>query len=90
MEIDNFEKLRDLLSKNEVWPSLYMFKFIVPNNGDKVKQVSALLPANGKISYKHTKNLTYVSITCTAVMESVDSIIEVNTRATSVSGVIML
>jgi hypothetical protein len=90
MEVDNFEKLRELLALNEVWPLKYMFKFIVPNNSDKVKQVTAILPKHGDTTYKHTKNLTYVSVTCRASMETVESIIEVNTQATNISGVIML
>jgi hypothetical protein len=90
MASDNFEKLRELLAENKSWPLLYMFKFIVPNTNDKVKQVASILPKEGAISYKHTKNLTYVSITCKVYMESVESIIEVNTKATSISGVMML
>lgn len=90
MASDNFEKLRELLSQNTSWPMLYMFKFIVPNTNDKVKQVAILLPKEGVISYKHTKNLNYVSITCKVLMHSVESIIEVNTKATSISGVMML
>jgi len=90
MSLDNFEKLRELLTLNKEWPLNYMFKFIVPNNSDKVKQVTSLLPKDGEVTYKHTKNLTYVSVTCKAVMESVDSIIDVNAKATGIAGVIML
>ena len=90
MTSDNFEKLRELLSGNKNWPLFYMFKFIVPNNSNKVKQVADLMPKDGEISYKHTKNLNYVSLTCKVLMPSVDSIIEVTEKATSIPEVIML
>jgi hypothetical protein len=90
MALNDYEKLRELLLRNEQWPLVYMFKFIVPNSDGKVNEVVALLPNEGELSYKHTQNLKYVSVTCKATMHSVDSIILLTDQIASIKGVIVL
>jgi hypothetical protein len=84
------ESLRELLEKNKKWPLEYMFKFIVPNTDSKVDQVVEILPKHGKVTFKHTPNLKYVSVTCVALMEHAESIITVTNNATSIEGVMSL
>jgi hypothetical protein len=90
MALKDFEKLRELLLKNEQWPLVYMFKFIVPNSGGKVNEVVALLPIEGELSFKHTQNLKFVSVTCKATMDSADAIILITDKAATIPGVIAL
>ncbi len=87
---DKYKNLRYRLMESETWPLEYMFKFITPNNHGKVDQIKALLPENGELSFKHTTNLKHVSITCVALMESADQIIEVMEKVDRVEGVIVL
>ncbi len=90
MDSKHYEKLRELLVENSTWPLLYLFKFIVPNTDNRVNKVVKLLPTEGEISYKHTENLKYVSVTCKVLMESAESIIEVTHQVSQISGVIIL
>lgn len=90
MSKDKFQNLRYRLMETDSWPITYMFKFIAPNNSGKVEQVKSLLPAHGKISYKHTSSLKYVSITCVTEMDSADKIIEITEKADAIAGVIIL
>ncbi len=90
MQKNKFKNLRYRLMETETWPSKYMFKFIVPNSEGKVDQIKALLPDHGEISYKHTSNLKYVSVTCVAVMENADQIIDVTEKVDKIEGVIIL
>ncbi len=90
MDIENFDKLKQKLLEVEQWPLRYMFKFIVPNQDGNVDAVKALMPTNGKLSFKHTSNLKHVSITCVAEMQLADQIIEITYKATSIKGVIAL
>ncbi|WP_430810370.1 MULTISPECIES: DUF493 family protein [unclassified Carboxylicivirga] len=85
-----YEKLKALLTENKKWPLLYMFKFIAPNQDGKVQDVVDLLPKHGTVTYKHTKNLKYVSVTCKASMKSADAIIEVTSKISEIKGVISL
>ena len=90
--IDNNDhnNFRQALLEEENWPLLYMFKFIVPNHGGKVERVKGLMPEHGELSFKHTKSLKFVSVTCKAYMPDADSIILVTQKAIEVKGVIAL
>jgi len=86
----DFEKLRQRLLENKKWPLRYMFKFIAPNQDGKVDKVVELLPKHGTVTFKHTKNLRHVSVTCIVSMKSADSIIDVTTKVSAIEGVISL
>ncbi|MFV0375982.1 MAG: DUF493 family protein [Mangrovibacterium sp.] len=90
MKTDKFKNLRYRLMEVETWPLDYMFKFIVPNNEDKVDRVKALLPQNGTFSFKHTSNLKHVSVTCVAQMKSADEIIDITEKVDAIEGVLAL
>lgn len=68
----------------------YMFKFIIPNQDGKVDKVKDLLPKTSTMTFKHTTNLKHVSITCIAVMDSADQIIEITEKVDKIEGVIVL
>jgi hypothetical protein len=90
MQQGNFDTLREKLLEHKKWPLLYMFKFIVPNKDGNVDKLVGLLPDNGKTSFKNTKNLKYVSITCVASMAAVDDIIYTTKQALMIEGVMSL
>ncbi|HZH72391.1 MAG TPA: DUF493 family protein [Mariniphaga sp.] len=90
MNTDKFRNLRYRLMENSSWPMKYMFKFISPNRDGKVDKIKALLPENGKITFKHTANLKHVSVTCVALMDSADQIIEITEKVDKIEGVIVL
>ncbi len=48
------------------------------------------MPKNGNISFKHTKNLKYVSVTCTAKMKTAEEIVEITAKANEIEGLIAL
>lgn len=90
MSMQEYDKLKELLANNKKWPMLYMFKFIVPNADGKVQQVVDLLPKHGTVTYNHTKNLKYVSVTCRVSMKSANAIIEVTSKIAAIEGVMSL
>ncbi|MEN8123461.1 MAG: DUF493 family protein [Bacteroidota bacterium] len=90
MPLQDYDKLRKLLAENKKWPLLYMFKFVVPNEGGKVQKVVDLLPKHSTITYNHTKSLKYVAVTCKASMKSAEAITEVTKNISAIDGVIAL
>lgn len=82
--IDSF---REKLDQHYAWPSLYMFKFIVPTG--KEQEVKDLFPrheATEKLSGKGN----YTSITVEAMMPSTDAVIEVYQKAAAIEGIVAL
>jgi hypothetical protein len=76
--------------ENGSWPMKYMFKFISPNREGKVDKIKVLVPQTGTMTFKHTSNLKHVSITCVALMDSADQIIEITEKVDKIEGVIVL
>jgi uncharacterized protein len=86
---DTFDRqaFKDKLELQTTFPTLYMFKFIVPNG--KESEVAALLP-NNKMTLKHSSKGKYVSATIKAMMPNSDSILDIYERASKIEGVISL
>jgi uncharacterized protein len=86
---DTFDRqaFKDKLESQTTFPTLYMFKFIVPNG--KETQVAALLP-NNKVTLKHSSKGTYVSATIKAMMPNSDAILDIYEKASKIEGVISL
>jgi putative lipoic acid-binding regulatory protein len=81
------QAFKDKLEAQTTFPTLYMFKFIVPNGSEKL--VAALLP-NNKMTLKHSSKGKYVSATIKAMMPNSDSILDIYEKASKIEGVISL
>ena len=90
MKRDYYKKLHNKLSKLTNWPTVYMFKFIIPAETEKIKQVEALFPDESELSRKYSTAGKYVSITCKEVMMSADEVVERYARAATIEGIIAL
>jgi len=86
----NIDKFRELLSKNTEWPLLYFFKFIVHNNQQKLDQVKELFADPSSITYKTSRDIRFIGVSCKQMMPDPDSIIAIYEKASLVDGVIAL
>ena len=78
---------REKLDQHYAWPSLYVFKFIVPaGQEDAVKK---LFPKH-IVSQKHSKNRNYTSVTVQMMMPSSEAVISVYEQASVIEGLIAL
>lgn len=87
MDQNWLEGFRVKLEQHYSWPSLYMFKFIVPTG--KEEDLKRLFPAHTFIE-KNSKEGKYVSLTMQIMASSSDSVIEVYQKASTVEGLIAL
>jgi putative lipoic acid-binding regulatory protein len=87
MDQDWINSFREKLDQHYAWPSLYMFKFIVPSG--KEEEVKRLFP-NHNTSEKPSKNGNYVSVTVQMMMPSSEAVIKVYVAASSIDGLIAL
>ncbi len=92
MDEDKFyEKLRKQLEEGFEWPSVYLFKFIVPADNQKVAQVQNLFNAEvAQITQRESKNGKFISVSIKEMMMSPDSIIEIYREASKIEGIISL
>ncbi|MEM6721353.1 MAG: DUF493 family protein [Bacteroidota bacterium] len=86
-----YAKLKTQLEETTQFPSLYMYKFIVPSSEEKIQEVHQIFDNLGAvIDTKKSSKGTYTSVTITANMKSADAVIEKYKEASTVEGIISL
>jgi uncharacterized protein len=90
MDAEKMNRLRAQLDKEHNWPSIYMFKFIVPNEPQSIESLRVIFDESVDMREKLSKNGNYVSFTIREMMLNADSIFDRYTRASSIKGIISL
>jgi uncharacterized protein len=83
-------ELRTILMEEKKWPQLYYFKFIVPNDNEKIESVKDLFSDPAKITYNTSRDIRFIAISCKEIMPDAESIIAIYERASLVEGLIAL
>ena len=87
-----YAKLKKQLQDTAMWPSEYLYKFIVPTQEDKIQQIEDIFDNLGAvIETKQSKNGKYTSVSINVRMKNPDAVIEKYKEvAEKVEGVISL
>ena len=86
-----YTKLKTKLEETSTFPLKYLYKFIVPTNGNQVEEVKDLFDKGGAvIETKKSRTGKYVSVSIHITMKSSDEIIEYYQRAEKIEGIISL
>lgn len=86
---DIYSNLKAQLKLQE-WPNVYLFKFIVPNDSEKVAKVTALFDSPTDLNLQPSKTGKYISVSAKELMLDVDSIINVYKESAKIEGLIPL
>jgi hypothetical protein len=91
MESSDIERIKANLDAVHSWPGLYMFKFIVPSDLDKIAKVKSLFNGEtAEIKSMESKNGKFTSITIREIMIDSDSVLELYKKAAEIEGLIAL
>lgn len=86
-----YKRLRTQLAENTNWPSDYLYKFIVPTDDSKIKQIAKIFDNTGAvIESKQSKKGTYTSLSVTVHLKDPDAVIAKYKEVGTVEGVISL
>ena len=86
MSKDPYEGLRTQLEERD-WPAVFLFKFIVPADNQKIAEVEALFDTQlAQIELRPSKTGKFVSVSAKEMMLDVDSIIARYKAATQIEG----
>ena len=87
-----YKKLKAQLADTALWPTTYLYKFIVPTEDHKIQQIEAIFDNLGAvISTKQSKNGKYTSVSINVRMKNPDQVIlKYKEVAEKVEGVISL
>ena len=87
MDQEWLKSFKEKLDQHYAWPSLYIFKFIVPAGQEQA--VKKLFPKHHP-SEKHSRKGKYTSVTVQMMMPSSEAVIDVYEQAASIEGLIAL
>ncbi|MFT4830525.1 MAG: putative lipoic acid-binding regulatory protein [Psychroserpens sp.] len=86
-----YRKLKIQLEETSSWPSNYLYKFIVPTEGEHITQIHKIFDNTGAvIESKQSKKGKYTSLSITVHLKNADAVIEKYMEVGKVKGVISL
>jgi uncharacterized protein len=90
MNEDRLNELRQRLNEHHKWPGLYMFKFILPNDEEKIGQLKRIFSENVQFNSRLSANAKYTSITVREIMLSADAVFDRYLKAAEIEGILSL
>ena len=86
-----YNRLRSQLEGDTSWPSLYLYKFIIPTSLGKIAEIETIFDGtNAEISARESSKGTYSSLSIKVIMDSPDAVIQKYKEVSKVEGVISL
>lgn len=87
-----YKKLKSQLEDTSLWPTVYLYKFIVPSKPSKIEQITVIFDNMGAvISTRVSKKGKYTSLSINVRMKNPDAVIEIYKQiGREVEGVISL
>lgn len=72
-----YKKLKAQLQDTSMWPTEYLYKFIIPTQEDKIKQIHDIFNNMGAvIRTRKSKNGNYTSVSVNVQMKNPDAVID--------------
>lgn len=90
MTEEELQKFKEKIVESTTFPSVYMFKFIVPSENRSIALVENLFDPETDIHTKESGNGKYTSITGMQVVVNVEEIMEVYKKAAKIKGIMFL
>ncbi len=86
-----YKRLKEQLTETTVWPSNYLYKFIVLSDADKIDQIHKIFDNTGAvIESKKSKKGKYTSVSITVNLKNADAVIQKYKEVGTIEGVISL
>ncbi len=85
-----FERLKAMLDKGTTWPSVYLFKLIIPSDHRIFALVRGLFPEEARVFLRNSESGKYIIITVKELMINSEEVIDRYRKALDIEGVIML
>lgn len=88
---DFYIRLKEELSNSTLWPSEYLYKFIIPSDAHKIAKVEAAFNDMGAvITTQQSKTGKFTSISISVNMPSAQSVIDKYIAVSDIEGIISL
>ena len=86
-----YERLKVELDNSNTWPAIYLFKFIVPTDIDKIQRVESAFDCMGAvINTKKSKTGKFTSISIDVTMKDSQEIVDKYLEVSTIEGIVSL
>jgi len=89
-ESEKRDRLRKQLDDFHQWPSLFLFKFILPNLPESLKLLKSGFGDSAKMKERVSKKGNYISVTIEEQVSSADVVFDRYEKAGEIPGIISL
>jgi putative lipoic acid-binding regulatory protein len=90
MDEEQIERLRERLNEIHVWPSIFMFKFILPSDEARITELKLIFGESSEIKERLSAKGNFTSVTIREMMLNADDIFDRYRRVGGIKGVISL
>lgn len=87
---DFYANLQQRLGVTTSWPSVYMFKFILPNDNRKMALLRQIFEVDSRFFEKLSSKGKYISVTVKIVMLNPEEVISRYQQVEAIEGIMML
>ena len=86
-----YDRLKVELDNSNTWPAIYLFKFIVPTDDEKIKRVQEAFDCMGAvINTKKSKTGKFTSISIDVTMKDSQEIVDKYLEVSTIEGIVSL
>lgn len=86
-----YKRLKEELTNNTLWPSEYLYKFVVPTDTEKIKRIENAFDNMGAvIKTSQSKTGKYTSVSVNVRMKNPDTVIKKYIEVSDIEGIISL
>lgn len=90
MDEESVNRLRERLNEVHKWPSIFMYKFILPTDEDKITKLKLIFNESVEFRQRTSAKGNYTSVTVLEMMLDADSIFDRYKKASEIEGIISL
>jgi len=90
MDEEQIERLRAHLNEIHVWPSIFMFKFILPSDPVRLTELKLIFGESAEITERLSAKGNFTSVTIREMMLNADDIFDRYRSVGSIKGIISL
>jgi len=87
---DPYQSLLEKLKEQKGWPMVYLFKFIIPNDNQKLALAERLFGPEAQVQINKSRTGKYLSVSAKEMMINPDEVIKRYREAQKIEGLIAL
>ena len=91
MEESDYDRIKRTLDETHDWPAIFLFKFIVPSDLEKIAKVQSLFNSEtAEIRVTESRNGKYTSVSAREAVTSAEEVLEIYKKSSDIEGLIAL